>query len=161
MNSIEARTLNQLRQIRTGKVTWHARSYRVNFEYGSRHEGDHIYLAAADWAKLAEDLYVRHRSSFDNHGPVTLTPKGEHLLEELELEDSSEECIHGLGDKSACTICSGKDARQRTADAEAVEWRVFPAKYPGHCYGCNLPINVGDRIAWKEGVAPLHEDCRP
>lgn len=68
-----------------------------------------------------------------------------------------DECIHGLGPVSACTICNGKD-RARAAEES---WREFPAKYEGQCPACNLPIRVGDLIAWRPDDRPRHTECRP
>ena len=66
-----------------------------------------------------------------------------------------EDCIHGIWPANVCTICNGADRRAETA----VEWRTFPAKYPGQCGGCNLPISVGQRIAWQDGSPIYHEGC--
>lgn len=68
---------------------------------------------------------------------------------------SDEECIHGIWPADVCTICNGKD-RAETTEAH---WRMFPAKYPGHCHGCDLPISVGQRIAWQEDSPVYHEGC--
>jgi hypothetical protein len=68
-----------------------------------------------------------------------------------------DECIHGLGPIEACTVCNGRDQREAQVDADA--WRMFPAKYEGHCAECNLPIRVGDTIAWRPETRPIHEDC--
>jgi hypothetical protein len=70
---------------------------------------------------------------------------------------SGEECIHGLGPIEACTICNGRDKREKAEAAERP--RVFPAKYDGHCPGCNLPIHAGQMIAWVPDARPTHEGC--
>lgn len=72
--------------------------------------------------------------------------------------DEDDECIHGLGPKSACTICNG--AERRAADQK--QWRSFMARYAGQCPGCDLPIAVGQMIAWPVGGGPVyHEGCQP
>jgi hypothetical protein len=83
MNSIEARTLNSLRLIATGRVSWNARSLRIRFEYGAMLEPDHQYL---DGLVLSEDYYVREHMATSDRGSVTLTSRGRQLLAELEAE---------------------------------------------------------------------------
>lgn len=70
-----------------------------------------------------------------------------------------EECIHGLGPVEACVICNGR--AQREAKEAAEQPRIFPTKFYGHCPECNLPIHVGEMIAWfPEGSKPVvHEGC--
>lgn len=65
----------------------------------------------------------------------------------------SDECIHGLGPVAACVICNGRAKREQ---AEA--YRTFPAKYPGHCSACNLPIYVGQMIAWRQDEPVTHAE---
>lgn len=156
MNSIERRTLNQLRLIRTGRVSWEARSsFRIVYKFGTVTDPDRIWFPTEEWAKLADDLFVRHGAAHAQTGKVSLSAKGEALLMELEDEDT-EECIHGLGPKTACTICNGK-----AGIAADDPWRTFPAKYAAQCNACNLPIEVGQIIAWREGDRAIHEGCRP
>lgn len=64
-------------------------------------------------------------------------------------------CIHGLGPVSACTICNGRDKREAAIEPA----RIFTAKYEGHCDACNLPIYVGQMIAWRPETKPIHEEC--
>jgi len=71
----------------------------------------------------------------------------------------SAECIHGLGPVEACVECNGRAARERADQADA--WRTFPARYESQCPACDLPIGVGDLIAWKPDAKPIHEGCRP
>jgi hypothetical protein len=66
-----------------------------------------------------------------------------------------DECIHGLGPVACCTICNGRAKRE----ADQPSWRHFPAKYPGQCPGCDLPIAVGQAIAWADGMSVHHEGC--
>lgn len=68
-----------------------------------------------------------------------------------------EECIHGLGPVEACVECNGRAQREAKAAREAP--RTFPAKYSGHCPGCNLPIAVGQLIAHLAGAAVTHAEC--
>lgn len=72
---------------------------------------------------------------------------------------SDDECIHGLGPVAACTICNGREKRERAAAAET--WTVFRSRYDGQCPECNLPIRAGDWIAWREGATARHEECAP
>jgi hypothetical protein len=72
-------------------------------------------------------------------------------------EYEADECIHGLGLVSACTICNGRERRERESHTEG--WREFPAKYEGQCPACNLPIRVGSMIAWRPDDRPRHADC--
>jgi hypothetical protein len=74
-------------------------------------------------------------------------------------EYEADECIHGLGLVSACTICNGREARERDRDAREEGWRVFPTKFYGHCPGCNLPIHVGQMIAWQPDQPARHVEC--
>lgn len=71
-----------------------------------------------------------------------------------------DECIHGLGLASACTICNGRD-RKREIEDHNDDWREFHAKYEGQCPGCNLPIQVGELVAWKADRPAIHARCRP
>ena len=73
------------------------------------------------------------------------------------MSSPADECIHGLM-TITCTTCNGRDARERAEAAEA--YRMFPAKYDGQCRACNLPIHVGQWIAWRPDEAPIHEEQR-
>lgn len=44
-------------------------------------------------------------------------------------------------------------------DEDTIEERTFRAKFPGHCHACNLPIAVGQLIAWVPGFKPRHAGC--
>lgn len=52
-----------------------------------------------------------------------------------------DECIHGLGAASACTMCNGRDERER-ADRDRIVAR-WAARYPGSCAMCGDEIPVG------------------
>lgn len=78
----------------------------------------------------------------------------ERLSERLTNEQV--ECIHGLLDIT-CTICNGRDKRERAETREA--YRTFPAKYDGQCRECNLPISVGQMIAWRPDEPSIHQAC--
>lgn len=65
-------------------------------------------------------------------------------------------CIHEQY-RPTCSICSGRDARERAAQAETP--RTFRAKYSGQCRGCNLPIYVGETVAWIPGRPAVHASC--
>lgn len=70
------------------------------------------------------------------------------------------ECEH-LGRRiypTECTLCSG--AFKKLQKDQARSPRIFPAKWPGQCPGCDLPISIGDMIAWTEGGGPVsHASC--
>lgn len=68
-----------------------------------------------------------------------------------------DECIHGLGPVEACTICNGREKREATEQAE--QPRTFPAKYDSHCPACDLPIYVGQLIAWHPDRPARHDEC--
>lgn len=55
---------------------------------------------------------------------------------------SDEECIHGLGPISACTICNGREKREQ-ADRDRITAR-WPARYPGRCAACGDDIAPND-----------------
>lgn len=81
---------------------------------------------------------------------------------------SLDECIHGLGPVAHCTICNGRDQADflATFNGEQHHPRVFQAKYPGQCPGCDLPIMVGQSVAWLPRASnthnPIfHEACWP
>lgn len=58
-----------------------------------------------------------------------------------------EECIHGLGPVECCTICNGREQRERLARAEADRpIRTWTAKFPGHCEVCRARIEIGEPI---------------
>ena len=70
-----------------------------------------------------------------------------------------EECIHGLGPVEACTICNGRDKREAAEQAE--QPRHFPAKFASQCPECDLPIAVGQIVAWLPEHRATHADCWP
>ena len=73
------------------------------------------------------------------------------------MSGADDGCIHGLGPVSACVICNGRAKREKAEHAEAP--RKFPAKYAGHCGGCNLPIFAGQLIAWLPDREVMHIEC--
>lgn len=79
MNRIEARTLNALRLIETGKVRWRTSGTRVRFLYAD-------FDTAAEVARLSEDLYIRVNHAVAPSGSVALSDAGRRLLAELELD---------------------------------------------------------------------------
>ena len=68
----------------------------------------------------------------------------------------AEECIHLL-DPATCTICNGRDRREKAA--AMAERRVFPARFDGWCSFCQSAINVGDLISWAADEPVVHEEC--
>lgn len=66
-----------------------------------------------------------------------------------------DECIHGIYPVESCTICNGRDAREKREGTSTIV-----AKYYGSCSDCSMPIKPGDLIkehiiygVWK------HHDC--
>lgn len=61
-----------------------------------------------------------------------------------------DECIHGLGPVSACTICNGREAK-----AQREKWNrtatPFFARYDGECARCDDSIRVADLIVSTNG----------
>ena len=68
-----------------------------------------------------------------------------------------DECIHGLGPVSACTICNGRARREAIAESESP--RLFAAKITEHCPTCSLPIHLGQMLAWLPDRQVTHQDC--
>ncbi|HRE01004.1 MAG TPA: hypothetical protein PLV68_06865 [Ilumatobacteraceae bacterium] len=55
-----------------------------------------------------------------------------------------DECIHGLGPRSACVLCNGRAAREEAEAHRIVQW--FAARYSGRL-ACGCYTTVGDLIA--------------
>lgn len=70
-----------------------------------------------------------------------------------------DECIHGLGPVEACVICNGRAKREAAELAE--QPRHFAAKFAGQCNECNLPIHVGQVVAWLPEHRATHAACWP
>lgn len=60
-----------------------------------------------------------------------------------------DECIHGLGPVTACTICNGRDAREQ-AERDRVLY-TFTAAFDG-------PVACGHRVERGEQLARLVDD---
>jgi len=82
-------------------------------------------------------------------------PHGVDVFTCRECLGSPDDCRHGL-DPRTCSACLGKPPLGQ--EPEVAE-RVFAAKFPGDCPGCNLPIHVGERIAGTSRGRYLHEGC--
>lgn len=67
-------------------------------------------------------------------------------------------CIHEQY-RPTCTICNGADAKARAVEQAPIRPAVFKAKYSGQCPACNLPIFVGDVVAWRQGRPAVHRSC--
>ena len=68
-----------------------------------------------------------------------------------------EECIHGLGLVSACTICNGFDKRE-----QASGWMcryTFYAKFQSMCPRCDDLIRDGDLVAMYQNDRVVCERC--
>lgn len=62
-------------------------------------------------------------------------------------------------DPAWCTMCNGRDRREEQAAAERPH--IFPAKFESHCPECNLPISIGQQVAWLPERPAVHESCWP
>lgn len=64
----------------------------------------------------------------------------------------TEECIHGMGDRSWCTICS--PVREHQEEQRKLKWvcehrddlTQFYAKYLNECYVCDCSVGEGDSV---------------
>ena len=70
-----------------------------------------------------------------------------------------DECIHGLGPVEACVICNGRAKREAAEQAE--QPHAFAAKFEGQCDECDLPIYIGQIVAWLPERHATHEGCWP
>lgn len=72
-------------------------------------------------------------------------------------------CTHGMPTPAACVDCmlDGPVAPPKRAPRVAVVGVPSPARFPGHCNGCNLPICVGDAIVRLSNDTYRHERCAP
>ena len=68
-----------------------------------------------------------------------------------------DECIHGLGLVTACTICNGRDKREAAEAAVVVAY--FTARFDGVCYRCADPWSPGEMIAKTAGGHYLCRRC--
>ena len=55
-----------------------------------------------------------------------------------------DECIHGLGPVTACTICNGREARERAEANRVIYW--FEARFDG-TVNCDHSVEIGERLA--------------
>lgn len=72
-------------------------------------------------------------------------------------------CTHGMPTPAACVDCmdEGPVAPPRRNTVPAREGWPIGAAFAGHCAGCNLPINVGDRIVRVSNNTWQHARCAP
>lgn len=68
-----------------------------------------------------------------------------------------DECIHGLGPIAACTICNGREVRERAARDAVV--RTWAAKFPGTCRKCGDEFAVDDLIGITADERYVHAEC--
>jgi hypothetical protein len=67
---------------------------------------------------------------------------------------TNDECMHLL-DPATCTICNGREKRQRVTQS----WSdPFHARYDSRCIRCDERINEGDLICFNGDIA-VHEEC--
>lgn len=69
-----------------------------------------------------------------------------------------DECIHGLGPISACTICNGREKREQ-ARRDLVVMR-FPAQYASRL-ACGHEPDIGDLIARMADDRLVCAECVP
>jgi hypothetical protein len=70
------------------------------------------------------------------------------------------ECSHGMPSPASCTDCMYEgELAPPPKPAPATIDSVFRASYEGQCPGCDLPIDVGQRIARMSNGGYLHFDC--
>lgn len=70
-------------------------------------------------------------------------------------------CTHGMPTPGSCVECMAEgnlEPPPRPAPLEAEGW-VITATFPGHCRGCNLPIDVGQQIRRMSDDSYRHQDC--
>lgn len=68
----------------------------------------------------------------------------------------TDECIHLL-DPATCTICNGRDKREREAARTVV--RTFAARFGGTCRRCDEGIEPGSLISELGDGSYVHEEC--
>jgi hypothetical protein len=56
-----------------------------------------------------------------------------------------DECPHGLGLRSTCTLCNGREARERKEARRHMSCGIV-ARFAGICASCGDAINEGDII---------------
>lgn len=74
------------------------------------------------------------------------------------MSDLNDECIHGLGLVAACTVCNGRDARERAQRDEIVA--RFPARYIS-LLGCGHFSEIGEQLTRTADDRLLCEECAP
>lgn len=67
------------------------------------------------------------------------------------------ECIHGLGPVSACTICNGREKRERQ---QVTVTGYFPAKYASRL-SCGHVAVIGEMLCRLSDESLLCEECHP
>jgi len=66
------------------------------------------------------------------------------------------ECDHGL-DERWCTICKNGPTRRGPEPVTVVA--TFPARFPGDCPSCDLPITEGQTIHRLSNDRYVHAGC--
>lgn len=73
-------------------------------------------------------------------------------------------CDHGMPSPGSCLDCMDEGMLPPPPPPKkpkAIGYRI-PARYPGHCRGCNLPITVNQFIrAVSDGSGYVHDGCEP
>lgn len=70
-----------------------------------------------------------------------------------------EPCLHGdYLTPDTCTICLHGPPPDRKPPTVVSTW---PARYPGTCVGCTLPIEVGQVIHGLSNGTYAHGGCEP
>ncbi len=76
---------------------------------------------------------------------------------EIAADEDDEECIHGLGPVSACTICNGRDQRE-----QKLKWLcryTFTAKFQSLCKKCSNVIREGDTVGMTQADLVVCDSC--
>ena len=70
-------------------------------------------------------------------------------------------CTHGMPSPASCIVCMDEgnvDPGMPDLGPEPMG-RPFPAKFDGHCDGCNLPISAGQRVRRWSDAKYRHQGC--
>ena len=74
----------------------------------------------------------------------------------IDIVDEGDECIHGLGEKSACVICNGRERQEKDAQAEILYH--FRSQFESKLW-CGHSVDVGDDIAKRADGTYVCGDC--
>lgn len=79
----------------------------------------------------------------------------------MTMGDFDDECIHGM-DPAWCSVCLKGPATYSFKEPTVLpEGPAFPARFPGDCPGCNLPVVEGQIIRKWSDERYRHQGCTP